>query len=108
MGKTLREKIASLSPERQAKIQIMTDEFMAEEMTLRALRQARQLTQVQLAQRLNIGQDAVSRLEKRTDLHLSTLTQAIQAMGGELELVVTFPDRPPVKLSGLTNFDSGE
>ena len=108
MGKTLREKIASLSPERQAKIQIMTDEFIAEEMTLRALRQARQLTQVQLAQRLNIGQDAVSRLEKRTDLHLSTLTQAIQAMGGELELVVTFPDRPPVKLSSLTNLDSSE
>ena len=105
MGKTLRKKIESLSVDRQAKIQMMADEFIAEEMTLRALREARHLTQVQLAKRLNIGQDAVSRLEKRTDLHLSTLTQSIQAMGGELELVVKFPDRPPVKLSGLANFD---
>ena len=55
MGKTLREKIESLPVDRQAKIEMMADEFMAEEMTLRALREAGHLTQVQLAQRLNIG-----------------------------------------------------
>jgi transcriptional regulator with XRE-family HTH domain len=105
MGTTLRDKINSLPPDRQAKIQAMADELIAEEMTLRALRQARQLTQVQLAERLKIGQDAVSRMENRTDLHLSTLNQAIQAMGGELELVVKFPDRPPVKLSGFQGLE---
>ena len=101
MGTTLRAKIQSLPPERQAKIQAMADELIAQEMTLRDLRQARQLTQVQVAQRLNIGQDAVSRMEKRTDLHISTLMEAIRAMGGELQLVVKFPDRPPVRLSGF-------
>jgi transcriptional regulator with XRE-family HTH domain len=105
MGTTLRAKINSLPPDRQAKIQAMADELIAEEMTLRALRQARQLTQVQLAERLKIGQDAVSRMENRADLHLSILTQAIQAMGGELELVVKFPDRPPVKLSGFQGLE---
>jgi transcriptional regulator with XRE-family HTH domain len=100
MGISLQSKIASLSKERQVKIKIMADELIAEEMTLRALRQARKLTQEEVSKRLNIGQDAVSRMESRTDIHLSTLNQAIQAMGGELELVVKFPDRPPVKLAG--------
>ena len=107
MGTTLRAKLQSLPPERQAKIQAMADELIAEEMTLRALRQARQLTQVQVAQRLNIGQDAVSRMEKRTDLHLSTLMEAIRAMGGELQLVVKFPDRPSVRLSGFQDLGEG-
>jgi transcriptional regulator with XRE-family HTH domain len=101
MGTPMRNKIAGLPKERQAKIKAMADEFIAEEMTLRALRQARQLTQEQVASRLNIGQDSVSRMESRNDIHLSTLTQAIQAMGGELELLVKFPDRPPVKLAGF-------
>ncbi len=101
MGTPLRSKIASLSPQRQSNIQAMADELIAEEMTLRAVRQARQLTQAQVAKQLNIGQEAVSRIESRADLHLSTLTQAIQAMGGELELVVKFPDRPPIKLAGF-------
>jgi transcriptional regulator with XRE-family HTH domain len=101
MGTPLQKKIASLPKERQAKIKAMADELIAEEMTLRALRQARQLTQEQVANRLNIGQDAVSRMENRNDIHLSTLTQAVQAMGGELELLVKFPDRPPIKLAGF-------
>jgi DNA-binding transcriptional regulator YiaG len=101
MGTPLRNKIASLPKERQVKIKAMADELIAEEMTLRTLRQARQLTQEQVASRLNIGQDAVSRMESRNDIHLSTLTQAVQAMGGELELLVKFPDRPPIKLAGF-------
>jgi transcriptional regulator with XRE-family HTH domain len=105
MGTTLRAKIQSLSPERQAKIQAMADELISQEMTLRDLRQARQMTQVQVAQQLNIGQDAVSRMEKRTDLHISTLMEAIRAMGGELQLIVKFPDRPSVRLSGFQDLE---
>lgn len=105
MGTTLRAKIQSLSPERQAKIQAMANELISQKMTLRDLRQARQMTQVQVAQRLNIGQDAVSRMEKRTDLHISTLMEAVRAMGGELQLVVKFPDRPPVRLSGFQDLE---
>ena len=56
------------------------------------LRQARQLTQVALAERLDIPQNAVSRMERRTDLLLSTMRGYIEAMGGKLELKVVFPD----------------
>jgi hypothetical protein len=50
---------------------------------------------------LQIRQEGVSRLEKRSDRHLSTLRDMVQAMGGELRLIVEFPDRPPVVLSGF-------
>jgi len=56
------------------------------------LRQARQQTQVAIAERLNIGQGAVSRLEKQSDFLLSTLREYVGALGGELELRVVFPD----------------
>ncbi len=56
------------------------------------LRLARQQTQVALAERLNIPQGSVSRMEKRTDLLLSTLREYIEALGGRLELKAVFPD----------------
>lgn len=52
-----------------------------------------------MAKQLGIAQDSVSRLEKRSDLLLSTLRKTVEAMGGELSLVAEFPDRPPVVLS---------
>lgn len=56
------------------------------------LRQARQQTQIALAQKLNIPQGSVSRMEKRTDLLLSTLREYVGALGGKLELRAVFPD----------------
>jgi hypothetical protein len=56
------------------------------------LRQARQQTQVAIAERLKIPQGAVSRMEKRSDLLLSTLREYVGALGGKLELRAVFPD----------------
>jgi DNA-binding Xre family transcriptional regulator len=101
MGKTLQEKLSSLPQERQDRIRQQAEQWITEELSLRDLRVARQLTQEKLAERLQMRQESVSRLEKRSDLHLSTLREVIQAMGGELRLVVEFPDRPPIVLSGF-------
>ena len=57
-----------------------------------ALRRARCLTQVELAERLDISQGSVASLEARTDLHISTLTRYVRAMGGELEMRAVFPE----------------
>jgi hypothetical protein len=54
-----------------------------------------------MAKTLGITQDGVSRLEKRSDLLLSTLRKTVEAMGGKLSLVAEFPDRPPVVLSSI-------
>ena len=101
MTLTLRTMMASLDPERRRKIEDRAAELIAEEMTLRELRKARQLTQVSVARELGISQDGVSRLEQRSYLLLSTLRRTVEAMGGSLSLIATFPDRPPVELSGI-------
>jgi len=99
--KTLDQKIDSLSAARRKKIEARATALIAEEMTLRELRHARKLTQVRMAKALGITQDGVSRLEKRTDLLLSTLLKTVEAMGGNLSLVAEFPDRKIV-LSGIS------
>jgi DNA-binding XRE family transcriptional regulator len=94
-------KVRGLPASQRKKVAVRAAELIAEEMTLRELRKALKLTQVRLAKTLKINQDSVSRLEKRSDLLLSTLRKAVEAMGGTLSLVAQFPDRRPVVLSAL-------
>jgi transcriptional regulator with XRE-family HTH domain len=61
-------------------------------MTLYQVREARNLTQVNLAKVLEINQGAVSRMEKRADMYVSTLRNFIQAMGGRLQVKAIFPE----------------
>jgi DNA-binding XRE family transcriptional regulator len=93
--------IKKLPPAQRRKVEARAAQLIAEEMTLRELRHARKLTQVRVAKSLGVSQDSVSRLEKRSDLLLSTLRKTVKAMGGSLSLVAEFPDRAPVVLSGI-------
>lgn len=101
MPVNVNDRIKGLSPAQRKKVEARAAELFAEEMTLRELRKARKLTQVRMAKTLGITQDSVSRLEKRSDLLLSTLRKTVEAMGGSLSLVAEFPDRGPVVLSGV-------
>lgn len=65
---------------------------LREEMTLAELRQARQMTQATLSDTLHVGQAAVAKMEKRTDMHVGNLRRFVEAMGGELEVVARFPE----------------
>jgi DNA-binding transcriptional regulator YiaG len=65
---------------------------LRKEMDLAEVRRALKLSQEELAQTLQVGQAAVAKLEKRTDMYVSTLRRFIEAMGGELEIVARFPD----------------
>ena len=105
MPLNLEEKIGMLDPARRGKVEDRATELIAEEMSLRQLRNTRQLTQAHVARQLGISQDGVSRLEQRSDLLLSTLRRTVEAMGGSLSLIARFPDRPPVKLSGIADGD---
>ena len=84
----LREK---MSPEARARSRAAADK-MLREMALDELREARRLTQEQLAEQLGVGQAEVSRLERRTDMYVSTLNRMVEAMGGHLEIRAVFPD----------------
>jgi predicted XRE-type DNA-binding protein len=105
MSVKLAEMIQMLPAEQQAAVDARFQELVAEELSLRDLRKARELTQERIAELLHMRQESVSRLEKRSDLLLSTLRNYIRAMGGELKLIVQFPDRPPVQLETFLESD---
>ena len=107
MTRNVDEIINSLPAARRHKIEKLASRLMAEEMTLQELRRARQMTQVKMAKRLGIAQKQISEIEKRTDMHISTLRRSIEAMGGTLSLVAQFPDREPVILAGVSRIEEG-
>lgn len=72
---------------------------LMEEMSLLQLRKARDLTQAKLAEELHMGQGDVSKLERRTDMYVSTLASYLQAVGADLEIRALFPDGCTVKIT---------
>lgn len=96
MTETLESVLASLPQVQQEEIAQQTLKLIAEEMTLRELRKARERSQQAVGDILAINQAAVSKIERRTDMYVSTLRSFIEAMGGELEIVARFPDRAPI------------
>ncbi len=101
MGMTLKALISKLPLDERRAIEARSKELIAEELTLQDLRKAMGKTQVELAKALDVGQDAISRVEKRADMLLSTLSEHVRGLGGELTLVAKFPNRAPVRLTGL-------
>ena len=98
MGRTLDEMIATLPAAQRRAVATRSEALIDEELSLRDLRKALQLTQSDVARRLKKGQDAVSRIEQRDDLLLSTLQSYVAAMNGELEVICRFKDRPAIRL----------
>jgi transcriptional regulator with XRE-family HTH domain len=98
MSVPLKKVLERMSPEMRAAVEADAARMIAEELTLRDLRKARHLTQEKLAAELGVKQESISNLEKRSDMLLSTLQHYVAALGGELELRVRFPNRPPVVL----------
>lgn len=92
----------SFSAQDKKKIETRYKKIKEEYITLQNLRKARELTQERMAEILHVRQENISRLEKRTDMMLSTLRGYVQAMGGDLKLVVEFPNHAPLVLTGLS------
>lgn len=86
--KTLRKKMSSSAQERS---RALAAKYRSE-MALDELREAREMTQVHLAKMLGVNQAAVSKLERRTDMYVSTLQDFVRAMGGELKITARFPE----------------
>lgn len=92
MTKKLDEIIAELPPERRERVNARANELA----TLKELRVAARKTQNQLAAEFGVGQETISRFEKRNDMLISTLRRYVESMGGQLKLIAEFPDRPPL------------
>jgi DNA-binding transcriptional regulator YiaG len=91
MAKNIEDLQAKMSPESRARSEA-TAERLIQEMALDELRAARALTQEHLSTILGVKQSAVSKLERRADMYVSTLRHVIEAMGGQLEIRAVFPE----------------
>lgn len=104
MAKKFSELRAKMSPASRARSNALA-KMMLDEMPLHELRQARGLSQQQLAETLDVQQPAIAKLERRTDMYLSTLRSHIEAMGGELEIIARFPEGA-VKIKNFSDLGS--
>jgi transcriptional regulator with XRE-family HTH domain len=91
MARNFNELLAKMSPERRARVDAKVKDALAQ-MPLEELRQARELTQVQLAEVLQVSQGAVSKVERRADMYISTLRSYVRAVGGDLQIRAVFPE----------------
>jgi len=91
MAKSFKNLVDRMSPESKRRIAKRRDELLRE-VALQELRQARRLTQQQIAETLDINQASVSKMESQSDMYVSTLRRFLEAMGGQLQIVARFPD----------------
>ena len=105
MANKFSELRAQMRPDSQVIAKAKAQAMLAE-MPLNELRQARGLTQKMLADLLHVQQPSIAKIEKRTDMYISSLRSHIEAMGGELEVVAKFPDGN-VKISNFSDLETG-
>lgn len=105
MAKKFTELRAGMSQAARETADGMARQMLAE-MPLNELRQARGLSQKMLAEVLHVQQPSIAKIEKRTDMYLSTLRSHIEAMGGELDVIARFPDGS-VKINNFTDLGAG-
>ena len=91
MARKFAELRAGMKPQARARAEAKAQKMLAE-LPLHELRKARGLSQVQLAERLQVQQPSIAKMERRTDMYISTLRGHIEAMGGQLEVVARFPE----------------
>ncbi len=101
MVRTLQEVMDALPDDERAEIDRRFVELVNEVESLKELRSLSEMSQAKIAKTLKISQPAVSKIEKQTDMYLSTLRGYVEAMGGELDVIVRLPNRAPVKVMSL-------
>src|SRR5271155_2428250 len=106
MPVSLKDVLASLPPKRRTEIDRRFKELVDEVESLRELRRLSAKSQAKIAKILRISQPAVSKIEKQTDMYLSTLRSYVEAIGGELDVIVRLPNRKPVKVKSLEDLDA--
>ncbi len=104
MKRNFNELLSEMKPETRSRVAARTDALL-QEMALADLRRAREQTQEQLAKTLAVNQAWISRVERQTDMYLSTLRAYVEALGGELEISVRFGDRV-VRLSQFADTEA--
>jgi len=108
MGRTMNEVMAGMPKERQERIRARAADLSREIEGLKALRQLADRSQEQIAQSLGIKQPSVLKIERQTDLYLSTLRRFVEAAGGTLELRIDLPGTGAFTLTGVGEIEAAK
>jgi hypothetical protein len=108
MGRSLDDVLASLPEARRARIEARAQDLKEEVESLGELRRVTGKAQIEIASALKVKQPSVSKIEKQTDMYLSTLRSYIEAIGGKLELIVRLPSRAPLRIERLGDVSLAE
>jgi transcriptional regulator with XRE-family HTH domain len=103
MAIDLKDYLATLPEARRQAIRARAEELIAEELSLAELRKDLEKSQVALAKKMGVRQADVSKIERRSDMHVSTLRKYVEAAGGSLEIIVRVPGKPPRRLTFNTH-----
>lgn len=101
MGRSLDEVVAALPEARRMRVEERAQVLRDEVESLSELRRVAGKAQIEIAAALNVKQPSVSKIEKQADMYLSTLRSYVEAIGGELELIVRLPSHAPLRLERL-------
>jgi predicted XRE-type DNA-binding protein len=102
----LKDILDALPSKRRAALDRRFKQLVDEVESLKELRRLSAKSQARIAKTLKISQPAVSKLEKQTDMYLSTLRGYVEAIGGELDVIVRLPNRGPIKVKSLEDIDA--
>lgn len=108
MGRKLEDVIAALPDPRRERVNARFQELKGQVEDLGELRRVAGKAQAEIAATLNIKQPSVSKIENQADMYLSTLRSYVEAIGGQLDLVVRLPSRPPIRLERLGDMSLGQ
>ena len=103
MGRTLKDVMDRLEPDRRARIGAHAEEIHQEYLTLKKLRSHMGLTQTALARNMGVARATNAQLEQRNDIHVSTLQKYVEALGGTLSIIAVMPGQGPVPLTALAD-----
>lgn len=106
MGRSLDEVVAALPEVRRMRVEERAQVLRDEVESLSELRRVAGKAQIEIAAALNVKQPSVSKIEKQADMYLSTLRSYVEAIGGELELIVRLPSHAPLRLERLGDVTS--
>lgn len=98
MAKKFKQLTDKMSPKARMAAEVKTQALLSK-MALSELREAMEYTQSEIADTMELQQPAVSKIEKNTDMYISTLRRYIESMGGELEIKATFGDGEAVRIN---------
>ena len=106
MAQALKDILENLPPKQRAAVDKRYAELVNEVESLKELRKISEISQAKLAELLEISQPAISKIERQTDMYLSTLRGYVEAIGGELDVIIRLPKHGPVKIKSLEDVSS--